>query len=153
MNDLYYMGLVDYDNSNKCYYDYERINYPEYARERADKSVFTNENEGFLKGNIEKNTYKPYKNYTPGNITVNNDVDRLLLEIQMYGFYLTDLGLYLDTHQNDMVALKLFNDTREKYYKRVSDFNKRYYPLNYYHADKNDRYEWLEGKFPFVRGN
>ena len=115
--------------------------------------ILTNENEGFIKGNIEKSTYKAYKNYIPGNISVNNDRDRLLLEIQMYGFYLTDLGLYLDTHSSDKEALRLFNETRDKYYKKVVDFEKMYYPLNSFHSNKNDTYEWLEGKFPWVRGN
>ena len=48
----------------------------------------------------------------------------------MYGFYLTDLGLYLDTHSSDKEALRLFNETRDKYYKKVVDFEKMYYPLN-----------------------
>ena len=151
MNDLYYMGLLDCNSYNQnCNYDYSKINYPEYAR--VNNSLFTNENEGFLKGNIEKNTYKPYKNYMPGNITINNECDRLLSEIQMYGFYLTDLGLYLDMHPTDMVALKLFNDTREKYYKKIMEFEKKYYPLTAFHSNKTNTYEWIEGKFPWVRG-
>jgi len=155
MNDLYYMGLV---NCNECERNccddyYTPINYPEYEYERVNKSVFTNENEGFLKGNIEKDTYKPYKNYMPGNVSANNDRDRVLLDVQMYGFYLIDLGLYLDTHPNDERALRLFNETREKYYKRVADFERMYYPLSAFHSNKNNTYEWLEGKFPFVRGN
>lgn len=155
MNELYYMGLVNCDNCNNrnAYDDYSQINYPEYAYNRATKTMFTSENEGFIKGNIEKNTYKPYKNYSPASISVSNDRDKLLLEIQMYGFYLTDLGLYLDTHPTDKEALRLFNETREKYYKRVADFDKMYYSLNSFHSNKNDTYEWLEGKFPWVRGN
>lgn len=155
MNELYYMGLVNCDNcsSENCCDNYNNINYPEYAYNRNNRVIFTNENEGFIKGNIEKSTYKAYKNYIPGNISVNNDRDRLLLEIQMYGFYLTDLGLYLDTHPSDKEALRLFNETRDKYYKKVVDFEKMYYPLNSFHSNKNDTYEWLEGKFPWVRGN
>ncbi len=154
MNELYYMGLGNCDDSNSnCYYEnYQTINYPEYALNRVN-TMFANENEGFLKGNIETNTYKPYKSYKVGNIIVNNDRDRLLLEIQMYGFYLTDLGLYLDMHPQDKQALKLFNETREKYYKKVADFDNRFYPLNSFHSNKTDTYEWLEGKFPWVRGN
>lgn len=155
MNEMYYMGLVNYDNysSNNYYNGREEINYPQYTYDRENNLLFTSENEGFLKGNIEKNTYKPYKNYRVGDISVNGDKDRLLLEIQMYGFYLTDLGLYLDTHPQDKTALNLFNETREKYYKRVMEFDKKYYPLNSCHSNKKDTYEWLEGKFPWVRGN
>ena len=90
MNELYYMGL---DNCN--YLTSSDINYPQYANYRQNKTMFTNPNEGFLKGNIQNNIYKPYKSHAPGNISVNNEKDRLLVEIQMYGFYLTDLGLYL----------------------------------------------------------
>ena len=148
MNELYYMGL---DNCN--YLTSNDINYPQYANYRQNKTMFTNPNEGFLKGNIQNNIYKPYKNYAPGNIGVNNEKDRLLVEIQMYGFYLTDLGLYLDMHPNDMEALNLFNETRNTYYKKLGDFNRQYYPLCSLNSDKKDSYEWIEGKFPWVRGN
>ena len=148
MNEMYYMGLVDCNNLNREYYGQYNYDY-----DRVNKDKFTSENEGFLKGNIEKETYKPYKNYIPGNINVNNEKDRLLLDIQMYGFYLKDLGLYLDTHPTDERALKLFNETRDKYYKRVMDFERMYYPLCAFHSDKSNTYEWLDGKFPFVRGN
>jgi spore coat protein JB len=148
MNELYYMGL---DNCN--YLTSSDINYPQYANYRQNKTMFTNPNEGFLKGNIQNNIYKPYKSYAPGNISVNNEKDRLLVEIQMYGFYLTDLGLYLDTHPNDMEALNLFNETRNTYYKKLGDFNRQYYPLCSFNSDKKDSYEWIEGKFPWTRGN
>ena len=71
----------------------------------------------------------------------------------MHGFYLTDLGLYLDTHPNDMEALKLFNETRNIYYKKLEEFEKMYYPLCAFSSDKDNTYEWLNGKFPWVRGN
>jgi tyrosyl-tRNA synthetase len=75
MNEMYYMGLVNYDNysSNNYYNGREEINYPQYAYDRENNLIFTSENEGFLKGNIEKNTYKPYKNYRVGDISVNGD--------------------------------------------------------------------------------
>ena len=77
----------------------------------------------------------------------------MLNQIMALNFAINDLALYLDTHPSDKEALRLFNETRDKYYKKVVDFEKMYYPLNSFHSNKNDTYEWLEGKFPWVRGN
>ena len=145
MNNIYYLGLYD---GNEYY---RATTYPEYRFERKNEQ-FYKENEGFIKGNIQKNIYNPYKNYNPINISVDNERDRFLLEIQKYGFYLKDLGLYLDLHPTDMDALETFNDTRNKYGQLMEEFNKRYYPLRYCKSVNTNNYRWLDGKYPWVRG-
>lgn len=146
MNNLYYMGLYGGDEY------YRLTGYPEYQLERNDTS-FYNENEGFMKGNIQKNSYSPYKSYNPTMPSVSNDRERFLLEIQKYGFYLIDLGLYLDLHPNDKEALALFNENRAKYYRLVSEFNKNYYPLMLADSNGSEIYKWSEGNFPWMRGS
>lgn len=146
MNNLYYMGLYggdEYYRSTCC---------QDFALDRKN-NMFYNENEGFIKGNIQKKIYNPYKNYNPNMPVVNNDKDRMLLEIQKYGFYLIDLGLYLDMHPTDKEALATFNENKTKYYRLINEFNKNCYPLMFIDSNNSDSYKWLEGNFPWVRGN
>ena len=75
MNNMYYMGICD------DYY--HSLSSPEYLNERNQKE-FYGENEGFIKGNVQKSIYQPYRGYNPSLPMVNNDKDRLLLEIQKY---------------------------------------------------------------------
>lgn len=145
MNNLYYMGLY---NGNDYYHSSCS---PEYVLERKN-ATFYNENEGFIKGNIQKNIYNPYRNYNPSMPVVNNDKERLLLEIQKYGFYLLDLGLYLDLNPNDKQALEVFNENRVKYFRLVNEFNKNNYPLMYVDSTSKDKYQWLDGCFPLPTG-
>lgn len=143
MNNLYYMGLYGGDEyyRSSCSPDYNLL-------DRKD-NVFYSENEGFIKGNIQKSIYDPYRNYVPSMPLVNSDKDRLMLEIQKYCFYLIDLGLYLDMHPNDREALKNFNETRNKYYRLINEYNKNYNPLMFIDSTSNDTYKWLEGNFPW----
>ena len=143
MNNLYYMGLYGGDDY------YRTTSNTDYSLERKDVNFYS-ENEGFIKGNIQRDIYNPYKNYNPSIPVVNTDKDRVLLEIQKYCFYLIDLGLYLDIHPNDKEALKLFNETRNKYYRLVDQFNKTYYPLMFVDNTGADTYKWLEGNFPWI---
>lgn len=143
MNNLYYMGLYSGDEyyRTSCSPDYNFL-------ERNDM-YFYNPNEGFIKGNIQKEIYQPYRNYTPKMPSVNSDKERLMLEIQKHCFYLIDLGLYLDMHPSDIEALKSFNETRSKYYRLVNEYNKNYNPLMFVDSTNNETYDWLKGNFPW----
>lgn len=144
MNNLYYMGLYGGDEyyRSTCNSDYHLLD---------RENMFYSENEGFMKGNIQKNIYNPYRNYVPNMPISNSDKERLMLEIQKHCFYLIDLGLYLDMHPNDKEALKCFNDTRNKYYRLINEYNKNYNPLMFIDSTSNDTYKWLEGNFPWSR--
>lgn len=146
MNNLYYMNLYNPDDyyRHSCYQD--------FCLDRKDV-MFYSDNEGFVKGNIQKNIYNPYKNYNPSMPNAKNDKERLMLEIQKYGFYLIDLGLYLDLHPNDKEALATFNENRNKYYRLINEFNKNYCPLMFMDSNSTETYKWIEGNFPWIRGN
>ena len=144
MNNLYYMGLYGGDEyyRSTCAPDYNLLD---------RESIFYNENEGFMKGNIQKNIYNPYRNYVPNMPMVNSDKERLMLEIQKHCFYLIDLGLYLDMHPTDKEALKSFNEARNKYYRLINEYNKNYNPIMFIDSTSNDTYKWLEGSFPWSK--
>lgn len=77
---------------------------------------------GFIRGNMFDSLYVPYKSYKPYDVVPNDERSYLLFLIQMYGFAVHDLGLYLDVYPNDGDAIKL----RERYAKLYSQSLKNY---------------------------
>ena len=70
-----------------------------------DNRNFLTAKEGFLRGNMFRNEYKPYKNLTYVNIKPKNDREAKLFNVMQYAFAITDMNLYLDTHPEDRNAL------------------------------------------------
>ena len=101
--------------------------------------------ETFIKGNIEKNTYIGYKNYMPRLPKTNGSKqEEMMLNVMMYGFYLQELNLYLDTHPLDSEAIRLFKKTREEYLNNVKMYEDKYGPLGLETGEINNEYwEWL----------
>lgn len=71
------------------------------------------------------------------------------LELQALHFVLDELGLYLDTHQDDQEAFQLFR----QYSKLAEEGQKRYEaafgPLTRANAAQFDQYTWLKSPWPW----
>ena len=71
------------------------------------------------------------------------------LEIQALHFVLTELGLYLDTHKQDIEAFRLF----QQYSKLAQEGKRRYEatfgPLTQMSAAAQDSYVWLDSPWPW----
>lgn len=106
--------------------------------------------EGFLRGNLFDNLYKPYKNYTYGNLKVTNKKEELLYNILMYKFALIELNLYLDTNPNDMMMLNTFKKYQMEEKKLCNEYEKNYGPLT---IDSeylgNNNWKWINGPWPW----
>ncbi|MDE5831097.1 MAG: spore coat protein CotJB, partial [Clostridia bacterium] len=102
----------------------------------------------FMYGNMFKDEYEPYKNYRVPKIIANNERERLLLEIYENDFALNDLSLYLDLHPEDEQVYKLFKVYTEKENKLVSEYERKYGPLNLTESNY-DNYMWYKGEWPF----
>ena len=85
---------------------------------------------GFLKGNMFKNLYSPYKNYQVPNIKLTKDQDEMMYNIQMYSFGMNDLVLYLDTNPLDQNAVREFIKLQSDYKRAVRDYENKYGPIN-----------------------
>ncbi len=85
---------------------------------------------GFLKGNMFKDLYDPYKNYQPQVIKPRNEKERLMYEIAMYGFGMNDLVLYLDTNPQDQYALTKFANLQNEYKRAVRNYENKFGPIN-----------------------
>jgi len=75
--------------------------------------------------------------------------DCAALELQALCFVLTELGLYLDTHQDDKEAFRLFQQ-----YASLAEEGKRRYeaaygPLTQVSAALHDHYNWLNSPWPW----
>ena len=65
--------------------------------------------EGFIRGNMYKNLYDPYKINSPYEIKPMNEQAEMLTYIDALCFACIDLGLYLDVFPNNKDAINLFN--------------------------------------------
>lgn len=72
-----------------------------------------------------------------------------LSELQVLGFALHDLALYLDTHRDDKEALDVYRAYQKIYYKGMMDYNEQYGPLNHGMPSSKPEYDWLSDPWPW----
>ena len=72
-----------------------------------------------------------------------------LSELQVLGFVLTELGLYLDTHPKDQEAFRLFQQYAALYQEGRMRYEEQYGPLQQINAAADDHYTWLHGPWPW----
>ena len=93
------------------------------------KNETTEPYEGFIKGNLFKNLYDPYKNYKPQQLNANNEREALLYQVMQYKFALIELNLYLDTNPNDKEVIELFNKYQRIEKQMCKQYESMYGPL------------------------
>ena len=106
---------------------------------------FYNPEEAFLLGNIERNKYKPFKNYRPYLPKVTNEKEGYLLEVMILDNYLHDLNLYLDINPQDHEALMLFNQYSKYYKEKANQYINQYGPILVEDSkNENGYFSWLK---------
>lgn len=106
--------------------------------------------EGFLRGNLFDNLYKPYKDYTYSNLKASNNKEEMLYNLLMYKFALTELNLHLDIYPNDTMMLNLYNKYLEEEKRLCDEFEKNYNPLTIdskYVGANN--WKWINSPWPW----
>lgn len=86
--------------------------------------------EGYLKGNIFKNLYEPFREKKNYEILPINKQAELLTNINILCFYLNDLDLYLDIHSNDSNMITLYNKYLIKKNNLINEYESKYGPLS-----------------------
>lgn len=94
------------------------------------QSKFIDPKEAFLRGNIERGTYIPYKNMTFIKPVITNDRQKLLYDLQEIGFAAHEINLYLDTHPNDTNAIRLYNEYNKKEKMLNDEYERKYGPVD-----------------------
>lgn len=72
-----------------------------------------------------------------------------LSELQMLGFALHDLALYLDTHRDDKEALEVYRNYQKIYHKGMMEYNAEYTPMNHGMPTDSKDYNWLNDPWPW----
>ena len=106
------MGNMNYQGQT----NYEQKNY------QMQKDNLYDPYQGFIRGNMFKDLYDPYKLNNPYNIEPANDQAKMLTCIDALSFAMIDLNLYLDIYPNDTNMLNL----RDKYLKEYETAKKNY---------------------------
>ena len=115
----------------------------------AIENNFINADEGFLKGNMEKETYVPYKNMTYIKPTITSERQRDLYELQKVCFAAHDANLYLDTHPNDKNMIELYNKYLKKEKELESAYENKYGPLEL--SYEGTTWSWIDNPWPWSK--
>ena len=114
-----------------------------------DNPKLVSVDEGFLRGNMFADEYKPYKNYKVKKIVPKTQREELLLEIMELSFAINDLNLYLDLHPEDKHMLKKFNELVEKSCKCEMEYVKNYGSLEVIDNTSDEKFEWIKNPWPW----
>ena len=72
--------------------------------------------------------------------------DTPMANLQMLGFAIQELALYLDTHREDREALEQYR-AYQQMYRRVAEAHGR--PLTHMAPGKGEEYQWLDDPWPW----
>ena len=72
-----------------------------------------------------------------------------LSELQVLGFALNDLALYLDTHRDDKEALEVYRSYQNIYHKGMMEYNEQCTPLAHGMPSNSKEYDWLIDPWPW----
>ena len=104
--------------------------------------------EGFLRGNMFKNEYVPYKNLTYLKLNPQTEKEKLLYRIMALSFAINDLNLYLDLHPEDKEVFDKFKNYIEEKKDLSKEYQKVYGPLTLTKT-LGSKYNWLDNPWPW----
>ena len=142
------------DNLNKFdYSDFlESIGINEISNATSNDQLFGSY-EGYIKGNLFKDLYDEYKNYSAIRLPVNSEKMELLLNLNQMQFGMHEMNLYLDVFPNDVKAIKEFNKFRDEYARLLKEYERKYVPLNICDENLNSiPFAWEDSSFPWEGG-
>ena len=70
-------------------------------------------------------------------------------ELQVLGFAIQELALYLDTHPNDKEALELYQSYQKLYHKGMMEYTQSCGPLNHMSPTDGSKYSWINDPWPW----
>lgn len=104
--------------------------------------------QGFIRGNLFKDLYSPYKLNKPYDIAPANEQARMLTNIDAISFAMDDLNLYLDIYPNAKEYIDLFNKYRVQKRELVKEYESKYGPLSL-NSDSMNSYPWAWDRTPY----
>ena len=113
-----------------------------------DNNKLYSSNEGLSKGNMFKDEYKPYKNYTPSKLDAMSEKGKILLKLYETDFALNDISLYLDLHPEDNYMYEKFQNYVSEYEKYKKMYEDKFGPLDKT-CDNFSEYVWINNPWPW----
>ncbi len=109
---------------------------------------FLEAEEGFLRGNMFRNEYVPYKNLTYLKLNPKNEKEKLLYHLMAVSFAITDLNLYLDLHPDCKEAFELFKRYVKEKRELTQEYVKMYEPTTVTKTT-GTKYTWINSPWPW----
>lgn len=72
-----------------------------------------------------------------------------LSELQVMGFAIQELALYLDTHREDKEAFELYCIFQKAYNEAKTEYEKNCGPLTHFSRAPQNKYKWLNDPWPW----
>ena len=104
--------------------------------------------EGFLRGNMFKDEYEPYKKLTYFKLVPQNEQERLLYQVMAYSFAVNDLNLYLDLHPDNKEVFDLFKKYVIEEKNLCNEYVKKYGPLEV-NETMGTKFNWIDSPWPW----
>ena len=138
----YYQNYNYQNNYSKSNNNLKIIDYNEKYNQINEKnnSLF-DPYQGFIRGNMFKDLYDPYKLKEAYDIRPMNEQADILTYIDSLTFACVDLNLYLDVYPNDREAIEQFNQYRIKKEQLIKEYENKYGPL-LLNSDSLNTYPW-----------
>lgn len=119
-----------------------------------NKSDFFGPFEGFIKGNMSRTLYSPYKNYRPAELVPTNEREELLLNLNQVQFAMHEANLFLDNFPDDRFMIEDFNQFKNMYNELLNDYESKYGPININNEYMNVvPWRWLDNPWPWEGSN
>jgi len=143
-----------FDNNNMDYdftfLNIADLNKPNHKDMNVSYEKFVSAKEGFLRGNMFKDEYLPYKNMTYVEIKPKNDREAKLYNVMQYAFAITDLNLYLDLHPSDMSALNMLKELIKEEEMVKKEYVNSYGPLDVCEV-KGNKFNWIDSPWSWEK--
>ena len=139
------------------YQNFKNINYTNmynpYDNTRYDtlnrNSLYDPYN-GFIRGNLFKDLYNPYKGEEPYEVKPMNEQAQLLTKIDALTFSLIDLNLLLDVNPEDKNMISLYNNYMKEKDNLVNEYENKYGPITLESNTLNSfPWGWIDTPWPW----
>ena len=104
--------------------------------------------EGFLRGNMFREEYEPYKNLSYFRLNPMNEKEKDLFNVMALSFAVNDLNLYLDLHPDNKEIFHSFKKYNEDLENATKDYEKNYGPLEIT-GKMGSKYTWIDSPWPW----
>ena len=138
-----------YDNMFENMMNNNKMNFND---NNSNTTTLYNPYNGFIRGNLFKSLYDPYKQGEPYEIKPANEQAKLLTDIDALSFAMIDLNLFLDVNPDNRDAIKLFNQYREQKESLTKEYENRFGPITL-DSDSLNSYPWAWNDMPWPWDN